>query len=134
MASASRASVRRMTPADGGTSRFMDANAAHQSRGGKASVIGAWLLGSATLVLAACVAVGMVRGSDRSFDQGVAPVAATITQEVAGAIALVALASVAWRLRRFARGDGVGATIGLFSLSIVLCLVWVVAYAAQHAS
>jgi uncharacterized membrane protein len=113
----------------------MDANAAHESRSGKnTSVIGAWLLGAATLVLAAYVAVGMVRGSDRSFDKGVAPVGATILQEVAGAIALVALASVAWRLRRFARGDGGGATIGLFLLSVVLCLVWAVAYAAQHAS
>ena len=114
---------------------FMDANAAHEARSGQsASVIGAWLLGFATLVLAAYVAVGMVRGSDRSSEKGVAPVGATIMQEVAGAIALLALASVALRLRRFARGDGVGATIGVFLLSIVLCFVWVLAYAAQHAS
>jgi hypothetical protein len=122
-------------PANWGYFEAMGANAAHESRsGGNASVIGAWLFGAATLVLAACIAVGMVRGSDRTFDKGVAPVGATIMQEVAGAIALVALASVVWRLRRFARGDGVGATIGLFLLSIVLCLVWAAAYAAQHAS
>jgi hypothetical protein len=96
--------------------------------------LGAWLLGTATFLLAAYVAAGMIRGSDRTFDRGVAPLGATIMQEVAGAVALVALASVMWRLRRFASGDGVGATIGLFVLSIVLCLVWAVAYAAQHAS
>jgi cbb3-type cytochrome oxidase subunit 3 len=92
------------------------------------------LLGIATFVLAAYVAVGMVDGSDRRFERGVAPLEATIMQEVAGAVALVSLALVAWRLRRFARGDGVVATIGLFLLSIVLCLVWVFAYGAQHAS
>jgi hypothetical protein len=98
------------------------------------AVFGAWLLGIATFCLAAYVAVGMVRGSDRTFERGVAPLEATIMQEVAGAVALVSLASVAWRLRRFARGDGVVATIGLFLLSILLCLVWAVGYAAQHAS
>jgi hypothetical protein len=76
----------------------------------------------------------MVRGSDRRFERGVAPLEATIMQEVAGAVALVALASVFWRLGRFARGDGAGATIGLFVLPILMCLVWVFANAAQHAS
>jgi hypothetical protein len=110
-------------------------SSAHESRGGNsASVLGAWLLGGATSLMAVYVAAGMIRGSDREFERGVAPLGATIVQEVAGAAALVALASVIWRLRRFASGDGVGATIGLFVLSIVLCLVWVVAYAAQHAS
>lgn len=80
------------------------------------------------------MAAGMVDGSDRKFERGVAPLDAVIMQEVAGAVALVSLASVAWRLRRFARGDGVVATIGLFLLSIVLCLVWAYAYAGQHAS
>jgi hypothetical protein len=113
----------------------MDAKAARGSRGRKsASVVEAWLLGGTTLVMATYVAVGMVRGADRSFDKGVAPLGATIVQEVAGAIALVALASVGWRLRRFARGDGAGTTIALFLLSVVLCLVWAGAYAAQHAS
>jgi uncharacterized membrane protein YqjE len=85
----------------------MDAKAARGSRGRKsASVVEAWLLGGTTLVMATYVAVGMV----------------------------VALASVGWRLRRFARGDGAGTTIALFLLSVVLCLVWAGAYAAQHAS
>jgi hypothetical protein len=110
-------------------------SSAHESRSGNsASVLGAWLLGGATSLMAVYVAAGMIRGSDREFERGVAPLGATIMQEVAGAAALVALASVIWRLRRFASGDGVGATVGLFVLSIVLCLAWVVAYAAQHAS
>jgi hypothetical protein len=111
----------------------MDATTAGGSRGGK-SVVGAWVLGGATLVMAVYVAVGMVRGADRSFDKGIAPVGATIVQELAGAVARVALAAVGWRLRRFARGDSAGTTIALFLLSIVLCLVWAGAYAVQHAS
>jgi hypothetical protein len=108
---------------------------AHESRGGNnAPVLGAFLLGTATFLLAAYVAAGMIRGSDRTFERGVAPLGATIMQEVAGAAALIALASVIWRLRRFASGDGVAATISRFVLAIVLCFVWLVAYAAQHAS
>lgn len=100
-------------------------SSAHESRSGNsASVLGAWLLGAATSLMAVYVGAGMIRGSDREFERGVAPLGATIMQEVAGAAALVAIASVVWRLRRFASGDGVGATIGLFVLSIVLCLVW----------
>lgn len=95
---------------------------------------GAIVLGVAIAVLAGVVAIGMVRGLDRTFDSGTAPVEAMLLQEAIGALALIALGATALRLRRFADGDGKPLTITLFVLALAICVAWAYSYIIEYSS
>jgi len=92
------------------------------------------VLGVAITVLAGVVAIGMVRGLDRTFDRGTASVTAMLVQEATGALALIALGATALRLRRFAAGDSRPSTTGLFVLALAICVAWALSDVVQYSS
>jgi len=84
--------------------------------------------------IAAVVVIGMVEGADPQFSRGRSTTASVLTQEVLGALALVALLGAVIGCVRLARGGHVGRSLIPVSIGLLLAFFWWVSYIAERAS
>jgi len=92
------------------------------------------VIGVVVAAIAFGVVVGMVRGADPTFSKGRSTTASVLTQEVLGALALVALLGAVIGCVRLARGGHVGRSLIPLSIGLLLALFWWVSYIAERAS
>ena len=84
--------------------------------------------------MAALVLVGMIHGADPNFSKGRSPTESVVTQEVVGALALVALASTIVGCIGVARGKHVRPLLIALPVSLVLTAAWLFAYTGERSS
>jgi uncharacterized membrane protein len=94
-----------------------------------AAVIGVVLAASAAVVV-----IGMVEGADPQFSKGRSTTASVVTQEVLGAVTLVALFGAVIGCVRLARDGDVRRSLIPLSIGLLLAFFWVVSYLAERAS
>ena len=92
------------------------------------------VIGIVVVVIAAWVLVGMVVGADPTFSKGRSSTASVVTQEVVGALALVALLGAVIACVRVARGNHMRRLVIPLSIGLVLVVGWMYAYLAERAS
>jgi hypothetical protein len=92
------------------------------------------MIGIVVAAIAFAVVVGMVRGADPNFSKGRSTTASVISQEVLGAMALVALFGAVIGCVRLARGGHVGRSLIPLSIGLLLALFWWVSAIAERAS
>lgn len=86
------------------------------------------------VAIAVGVVAGMIEGADPQFSKGRSTTASVVTQEVLGALALVALLGAVIGCVRLARGGHVGRSLIPSSIGLLLALFWWVSYIAERAS
>jgi uncharacterized membrane protein (DUF373 family) len=92
------------------------------------------VVGLVLAAIAAVVVIGMVEGADPQFSKGRSTTASVLTQEVLGALTLVALLGAVIGCVRLARGSHVGRSLIPLSIALLLALFWWVSYIAERAS
>ena len=92
------------------------------------------LIGVVVAAIAFGVVVGMVEGADPNFSKGRSTTASVVTQEVLGALTLVALLGAVIGCVRLARGGDVRRSLIPLSIGLLLAFFWVVSYFAERAS
>jgi uncharacterized membrane protein len=92
------------------------------------------IIGIVIAATAAVVVAGMVSGADPSFSKGRSTTASVVTQEVLGAVTLVALFGAVIGCIRLARGGDVRRSLIPSSIGLLLAFFWVVSYSAERAS
>ena len=85
-------------------------------------------------VLGALVIYGMVVGAAPNFDRGRSPTSSVVTQEIVGLLTLIALGTSVFELIAVARGKGASHLLRLLLATVVLAVVWLLAYAFERAS
>jgi hypothetical protein len=94
-----------------------------------APVIGIFVVAVVALVL-----VGMISGADANFSKGRSTTASVVTQEVVGALALVALGGAIVGCIGVVRGRGVRLLLIALPVGLLLVVIWLAAYAGERAS
>ena len=92
------------------------------------------MIGVVVSAIAVSVVVGMVRGADPNFSKGRSTTASVVTQEVVGAMALVALFGAVIGCVSVARGNHMRRLLIPLSIGLVLAAGWLFSYAAERAS
>jgi hypothetical protein len=92
------------------------------------------MIGIVVVAIAAVVVAGMVKGADPQFSKGRSSTASVVTQEVVGAVALVALFGTVIGCVSVARGNRLRRLLLPLSVGLVLAVFWLVTYAAERAS
>jgi hypothetical protein len=92
------------------------------------------VVGVFVAAVAVVVVVGMIQGADPNFSKGRSSTESVVTQEVVGALALVALASAIVGCISVARGKRVGRLLIPLLTGVVLVAGWWFAYAVERAS
>ena len=90
--------------------------------------------GIVVVAIAVVVIAGMVSGADPNFSKGRSTTASVVTQEVLGAVTLVALFGAVIGCVRLARGGDVRLSLIPFSIGLLLAFFWFVSYIAERAS
>jgi hypothetical protein len=101
---------------------------------GRVRKVTAAVIGLFVAAVAALVLVGMIHGADPNFSKGRSPTASVVTQEVVGALALVALGGAIVGCIGAARGKDVRLLLIALLVGLVLVAVWLFAYAGERAS
>jgi hypothetical protein len=91
-------------------------------------------IGIVVAAIAVGVVVGMVRGSDPNFSRGRSTTASVVTQEVVGAMTLVALFGAVIGCVSVARGNDVRRLLIPLSIGLVVAAGWLFSYIAERAS
>jgi len=92
------------------------------------------MIGIVVVAITVGVVVGMVRGADPNFSKGRSTTASVITQEVVGAMTLVALFGAVIGCVSVARGNHVRRLLIPSSIALVLAAGWLFSYGAERAS
>jgi hypothetical protein len=92
------------------------------------------IIGIVVVAIAILVVVGMVQGADPTFSKGRSTTASVLTQEVLGALALVALLGAVISYVPLARGGHLARSLIPLSIGLLLTLFWWVSYIAERAS
>jgi hypothetical protein len=92
------------------------------------------MIGIVVVAITVGVVVGMARGADPNFSKGRSTTASVITQEVVGAMTLVALFGAVIGCVSVARGNHVRRLLIPLSIGVVLAVGWLFSYAAERAS
>jgi hypothetical protein len=92
------------------------------------------MVGIVVAAMAVLVVVGMVQGADPNFSKGRSTTASVITQEVVGAMALVALLGAVIGCVSVARYNRVRRLVLLLSIGLVLFAGWWFSYLVERAS
>ena len=92
------------------------------------------VVGVFVAAVAVVVVVGMIQGAEPNFSKSRSSTESVVTQEVVGALALVALASAIVGYISVARGKRVGRLLIPLLTGVVLVAGWWFAYAVERAS
>jgi hypothetical protein len=86
------------------------------------------------VALGALVIYGMVLGADPNFDRGRSPMSSVVAQETIGLLTLIAVGATGLELAAVAGGKTASRLPPLLIATVLLAIVWWVAFAFERAS